>query len=36
VLVIDLYRQGSMASIFNGKIDEKWQTVFPLLARNYG
>jgi chromosome partitioning protein len=36
VLVIDLDSQGSMTSIFGGKIEDEWQTVFPLLARHYG
>jgi chromosome partitioning protein len=35
VLVIDLDSQGSMTSIFGGKIADEWQTVFPLLARHY-
>lgn len=35
VLVIDLDSQGSMTSIFNGKVADEWQTVFPLLARHY-
>lgn len=36
VLVIDLDSQGSMTSIFGGKVQDEWQTVFPLLARHYG
>ena len=36
VLVIDLDSQGSMTSIFGGKVKDEWQTVFPLLARHYG
>ncbi|MEM9843205.1 MAG: AAA family ATPase [Pseudomonadota bacterium] len=36
VLVIDLDSQGSMTSIFGGKVRDEWQTVFPLLARHYG
>jgi chromosome partitioning protein len=36
VLVIDLDSQGSMTSIFGGRIDDEWQTAFPLLARHYG
>ena len=36
VLVIDLDSQGSMTSIFGGRVDDEWQTVFPLLARHYG
>ena len=35
VLVIDLDSQGSMTSIFGGKVDDEWETVFPLLARHY-
>lgn len=35
VLVIDLDSQGSMTSIFNGKVEDEWNTVFPLLARHY-
>lgn len=36
VLVVDLDSEGSMTSLFNGKITDEWQTVFPLLARHYG
>ncbi len=36
VLVIDLDSQGSMSSIFGARIEDEWQTVFPLLARHYG
>jgi len=36
VLVVDLDSQGSMTSIFGGKVADEWQTVFPLLARHYG
>ena len=36
VLVIDLDSQGSMTSIFGGKVDDEWATVFPLMARHYG
>ncbi|MVO18532.1 AAA family ATPase [Parasedimentitalea huanghaiensis] len=36
VLVVDLDSQGSMTSIFGGKVDDEWQTAFPLLARHYG
>lgn len=36
VLVVDLDSQGSMTSIFGGRIEDEWQTVFPLLARHYG
>ncbi|TCP39535.1 AAA family ATPase [Rhodovulum marinum] len=36
VLVVDLDSQGSMTSIFGGKVADEWETVFPLLARHYG
>ena len=36
VLVIDLDSQGSMTSIFGGKVEDEWQTAFPLIARHYG
>lgn len=36
VLVIDLDSQGSMTSIFGGRVADEWGTVFPLLARHYG
>lgn len=35
VLVVDLDSQGSMTSIFGGKVSDEWQTVFPLMARHY-
>jgi len=35
VLVIDLDSQGSMTTIFGGKVADEWQTVFPLMARHY-
>ena len=35
VLVIDLDSQGSMTSIFGGRVADEWETVFPLLARHY-
>lgn len=35
VLVIDLDSQGSMTSIFGGKVADEWGTCFPLLARHY-
>lgn len=35
VLMVDLDSQGSMTSIFGGKVEDEWQTVFPLLARHY-
>ncbi len=36
VLVVDLDSQGSMTSIFGGKVEDEWKTAFPLLARHYG
>lgn len=36
VLMIDLDSQGSMTSIFGGRVADEWQTAFPLLARHYG
>jgi cellulose biosynthesis protein BcsQ len=35
VLVIDLDSQGSMTSLFGGRVDSEWDTVFPLIARTY-
>ncbi len=35
VLVIDLDSQGSMTSIFGGTVACEWDTVFPLIARDY-
>ncbi len=35
VLVIDLDSQGSMTSIFGGRVEDEWQTAYPLLARHY-
>ncbi len=35
VLVIDLDSQGSMTSIFGGRVADEWQTVYPLIARHY-
>ncbi|MEO1313099.1 MAG: AAA family ATPase, partial [Pseudomonadota bacterium] len=35
VLVIDLDSQGSMTSIFGGRVADEWDTIFPLLARHY-
>ncbi len=35
VLVIDLDSQGSMTSIMGGRVADEWQTVFPLLAKDY-
>ena len=36
VLVIDLDSQGSMTSIFGGRVEDEWSTAFPILARHYG
>lgn len=35
VLIIDLDSQGSMTSIFGGKVADEWGTVFPLIGRHY-
>jgi chromosome partitioning protein len=35
VLVVDLDSQGSMTSIFGGSVASEWDTVFPLIARDY-
>lgn len=35
VLVIDLDSQGSMTSILGGEVEDEWQTVFPLMAKDY-
>jgi chromosome partitioning protein len=35
VLVIDLDSQGSMTSVFGGAVGDEWDTVFPLIARDY-
>ncbi|VDC33960.1 AAA family ATPase [Pseudogemmobacter humi] len=35
VLVLDLDAQGSMTSIFGGKVADEWGTAFPLIARHY-
>ncbi|MDF1671598.1 MAG: AAA family ATPase [Roseovarius sp.] len=35
VLVVDLDSQGSMTSIFGGRIEDEWSTVFPLIARHF-
>ncbi len=35
VLVVDLDSQGSMTSIFGGMVPDEWNTVFPLIARDY-
>lgn len=35
VLTIDLDSQGSLSSIFGARVEDEWETVFPLLARHY-
>jgi chromosome partitioning protein len=35
VLAIDLDSQGSLTSIFGGRVEDEWGTVFPLIARHY-
>lgn len=35
VLVVDLDAQGSMTSIFGGRVADEWGTVFPLMAAHY-
>ena len=35
VLMVDLDSQGSMTSIFGARVEDEWQTVFPLIARHY-
>ena len=35
VLVVDLDSQGSMTSVFGGRVEDEWGTVFPLIARDY-
>ena len=35
VLVVDLDSQGSMTSIMGGKVQDEWQTAFPLMAKDY-
>ncbi|SED90972.1 AAA family ATPase [Rhodobacter sp. 24-YEA-8] len=35
VLVVDLDAQGSMTSIFGGRVADEWGTAFPLIARHY-
>ena len=35
VLIIDLDSQGSMTSMFGGSVASEWDTVFPLIARDY-
>ena len=36
VLVVDLDSQGSLTSIFGGRVADEWGTVFPLIAAHYG
>jgi chromosome partitioning protein len=35
VLVVDLDSQGSMTSVFGARVEDEWETVFPLIARHY-
>ncbi len=35
VLIVDLDSQGSMTSMFGGQVASEWDTVFPLIARDY-
>ena len=35
VLVIDMDSQASMTSILGGEVADEWQTVFPLIAKDY-
>ncbi|MBP7003119.1 AAA family ATPase [Amaricoccus sp.] len=35
VLIVDLDSQGSMTSMFGGQVASEWDTVFPLVARDY-
>ena len=35
VLVIDLDSQGSMTSIMGAKVEDEWQTAFPLMAKHF-
>ena len=35
VLVVDLDSQGSMTSVFGGRVASEWDTVFPLIARDF-
>jgi chromosome partitioning protein len=35
VLVVDLDSQGSLTSIFGGRVADEWGTVFPLIARHH-
>jgi chromosome partitioning protein len=36
VLVVDLDSQGSLTSIFGGRVADEWGTVFPLIAAHFG
>jgi chromosome partitioning protein len=35
VLAIDLDSQGSLTSLFGGRVEDEWQTAFPLIARDF-
>ncbi len=35
VLVVDLDSQGSMTSLFGGRVEDEWATVYPLIARHH-
>ncbi|TRD15666.1 AAA family ATPase [Palleronia caenipelagi] len=35
VLAVDLDSQGSLTSIMGGKVEDEWQTAFPLIARDF-
>ena len=35
VLVVDLDSQGSMTSLFGGRVEDEWSTVYPLIARHH-
>ncbi|KAF0676036.1 AAA family ATPase [Profundibacterium mesophilum] len=35
VLVIDLDSQASMTSLLGARVEDEWQTIFPLIARDY-
>ena len=35
VLVVDLDSQGSMTTVFGARVEDEWQTAFPLIARHY-
>ncbi len=36
VLVVDLDSQGSLTSLFGGRVADEWGTVFPLIAGHFG